>query len=991
MAIFGIPTHEDDPERAILAAIEMQQGMEELSGKFEESMGASVGLSVGINTGMVVIGDIGTNLRLDYTVIGDVVNTGSRLQQEAESGEILVAQETYRRTAHGFDFQVLEPVTVRGKSRPLLLYKVIQQKDRPLQVRGIEGHRAPLIGREEEFAACKQVVDNLLVGKGGKLLITGEAGLGKSRLAEELKEYAVSRGVMWLEGRCVSYSRSINYWVFVDALRNYFDIRNEDSIDDIDENIKKGHLVENVGESVISTIGSLLSSKLKIEQVSDDLAESERKMKIFTAVRDLLIAESQTGPLILMLEDLHWADELSMELLLYLMRELSRDRIAFVCIYRPMMGEPDIYLPQRLEEDYSRSRFLSSAGYTRVILDPLSSDDSDMLLRSLLEAENLPSEMKSLILNKAGGNPLYLEEVIRSIIDDKAIEHRDGKWLAIKEIEDIEVPGTVQDVIMARIDRLGEEPKNVLHCASVIGRSFDCELLSYLINESALSKTPQSPIEGESAVREDDLQPIRREVMPISQFYSEALDKNLEILQEMGFISRESGGKRVFRFRHILIQDVTYGTILRRRCRTLHEIIGHYIESVHPDELGDFYEILAYHYSNSNDVKSALSYLIKAGNKNRNTNTGSTDSAIRYFLRALNILEESSIPSEDYVKHKQEAHIGLGDAYADAARYEMALSSFETVLELAEQTNDDLMRAEVLRKIGGNKDQTGDWESALEDYEKSLAIAKQLGDHTQIGLVYNNIGGGYFLRGKYDEAIDYFRKAVKSGEKSGDLSLIGDASNSLGMISSMRHDFDEAIKYHQLSLQSYRELGDIHYEAQAYHNLGITHFKENEMQFADTYYEESLKISEKCGYSRLIAYTYLNKAELYLWQQKMGEAIECCKRAFQILQELDDKWAYAEGYKYYGMIYRRQGNLRLAEEAFQTSLEFSRECDYSANIAEVYCEMGLMCEEAGTPQKSLEYFEQCRAIFEELKIVEEVQKIDKYISEIEPEQAQVEN
>ena len=534
MAIFGVPTHEDDPERAILAAMEMHRGMKDLSREFKESMGISLGLSVGINTGVVVIGDIGTNLRLDYTVMGDVVNTASRVEERSESGEILVTQETYDRTFHCFDFQVMAPARVRGKSQPVRIYKVIKQKEVPLQTRGIEGLRSPLIGREQELAICKRTVDRLMMEKSGVLFITGEAGLGKSRLVKELKEYAESQNLVWLVGKCVSYSRSINYWVFVDAFKNYFDIENKDSATEVECKIrKKKTLIENAGEGIVSTLSSLLLSKSKTEESSDDLAGSEKKLRIFNAVKDVFATESQLSPLVLVLEDLHWIDELSMELLFFLMKELSQRRVTFVCVYRPPISvDLDTCLVQRLEEHYSITK---SAVYNRIILNPLSSADSNILLELLLAVEDLPSEMKKLLLDKAGGNPLYLEEVIRSIIDDKTIEHRDGKWLAVKEVGDIEVPGTVQDVIMARIDRLKEEPKHVLQCASVVGRSFDYALLLHLTAEEMVS----------------------------------TLDKHLENLANMGFISREEGNEGVFRFRHVLIHEVAYGIVLIKRRKKL--------------------------------------------------------------------------------------------------------------------------------------------------------------------------------------------------------------------------------------------------------------------------------------------------------------------------------------------------------------------------------------------------------------------------------------
>ena len=981
MAIFGIPTHEDDPERAILAAIEMQQDMKDLSRELWEGMGVSLGLSIGINTGTAVIGDIGTDLRLDYTAMGDVVNTASRVEEKAESGEILVTQETRRRTVHCFDFQSLDPIRVKGKSQPIHIYKVIRQKEKPLQARGTEGLNAPLIGRDREFAVCKHVVDDLAIGEGGTLLITGEAGHGKSRLAGELKEYTESRNITWLEGKCVSYSRSINYRVFVDALRDYFDIKNNDDAPEVERKIRqkseelrarsKGQEEDPyASESTISAIGSFLSSKLKTEEITDDLAESEKKLRIFTAVKDVLAAESQLEPVILVLEDLHWADELSIELLLFLIKELSQNRVTFVCIYRPpIAGGPDICHVQRLEEEYSTA---TSTNYTRVALNPLSNTDSNMFLESLLDAERLPLEMKRLILGKAGGNPLYLEEVIKSIIDDGTIEYRDGRWLAVKEIEDIEVPSTIQGVIMARIDRLEEEPKHILQCASVIGRSFEHDLLSYLITGSMISTTPQLPgsserIEGAEFHVQD---------------YSSALDQHLGELEKMGFISREEGPERTFRFRHALIQDVAYSNTLIRRRKELHEIVGRYIEEFQSRHLDEFYEILAHHYSNSDNTEASLSYLVKAGDKNRRSSAGSAESALGYFHKALDVLDNSSLKHDKYAPHKHDIYDGIGETYKDLGKYEVALSSFEAAFRVAEQAKDDLMKAEALRKIASSKDQMGDWEDALKIYEESLAITQSIGDHTRTGLVYNCIGGGCFARGDLDEAVKYFQEALRIGDQIGDLRLIGDASSGLGVVASIRHDFDEAIRNHQASLHSYKAAGDSHYEAQTYMNLGITHFKKNELGIADKYYEESLKVSEKCGYSKLTICNYLNRAELSIAGSALDRARDFCNKAFQILRTLDDDWARAEGYKIYGMIYRRQRDFHKAKESLRSSLKLSRKCDYLPNMAEAYYEMGLVYKEEGMSQKALEHFNRSKGIFEELDIVEEVEKVDEYITEI---------
>ena len=977
MALFGISSRENDPERAILASVEMQQGMKDLSKKLEEKMDVSIGLSIGINTGMVFIGNIGNSLHLDYTVMGDVVNTASRLEGNAESGEILVTQQTYQRTHHCIDFKELEPVRVKGKKQPINVYKVIRKKEKISRERGIVGLNSPLIGRNEEYAIGKQHVDQLIAGKGGTLLITGEAGIGKSRLTDELKEYAKSQDIVCLESRGVFHSRLTNYGIFMDLLKNYFEIKSSDDEIEIRDKIEKKQFIENVGSNIISNINSLLSPNLRDEGLNSDLIESEKKLMIFNALKILLAAGSQHKPIVLVLDDIHWVDELSIELLLFLINSLSQYRILFVCIYRPPReDEDDTRHLQKLENELSHSRATASIEYIKIALTTLSSSDSQKLLESILAFEDLPPELKKIILDKASGNPLYLEEVVRTIIDDKSIEYRDGRWVLVKEVENIRISGTIQDIIISRIDKLEEETKNVLQCASVIGRSFEYNILSSLLTEDMTSNMPQL---SQAAVSQKMLE--IQESISVPQNRNYFLDQHLDELEKMDFIYREKNTEHTFRFKHILIQDMVYDMLLIERRKKLHEIVGRYIEKFNSHSLEDLYEILAYHYCNSNNAKLAVFYLTKSGDKNRKSILGSAESAIRYFNNALDTLNISSLIPYDRATNEQSIFDGMGEVFKDLGEYEKALSSFETMLHATEQTKDFRMRSEALRQIANINAQIDNWESALDAYEKSLSIVKDLGDLPRIGFVYNGIGYGYFERGNHNQAEKYFQEALRIGKQCDDKRLIGDASNGLGTIASIRYEFDQAIQNYLISLQNYREIGDNHYEAQTCQNIGITHFKKNELEIADGYYEESLRISEKCGYNRLMVYTFLNRAEIYLCKSELDISIDFCDKAFQILNILDDKWALAEGYKIYGMIHMRKKDLQSAKEAFHSSLDISMECSYITNIAEVNLEIGLICKEEGIFQEALRHFDESRRIFEELNINEEVHKIDGYISE----------
>jgi len=609
LALFGAPIlHENDAERAMLAGIDMRNMMQD----------KGLQVSIGINTAMMTVGEIQTELHKEYTAYGTDVNLAARLQQSAEAGQILVGTGTYRLTRRAFDFETVSDLTLRGFPQPVTAYSVLHVKLHPEKLRGIEGLRARMIGREREFTDLKDAADNLMDGKGSIATIIGEAGIGKSRLVNELKSYLSeiivtdetipsssfiphpssfpSHPSSFLEGRCVSIGQSISYWAFLDMLRTYLNLTDTDTEPQIADKIRKSitDLFPQRQDDYLPFMGNLLSVKF-----GDEL---DNRLRYFTAeqirhqtlmrLKDIFVAISHTKPLLLILEDLHWADDLSLDLIALLMDELTANPMMLLCIYRPeqehrcwqLGGMAFRKCPDRVYGDIS---------------EELSQTQSRQLVESLLEIDNLPESTKGMILAKSEGNPFFIEELIRSLIDMGLIYHEGDRWKARKEIEGIDVPDTIQSVLLSRVDRLNAETKYVLQCASVIGRLFKYRLLDHL------------------ARHERDL------------------DTHLTELESKELINAERTVPELeYAFKHALTQEATYQSILERKKREFHLQVAQGIEQLYGGRLEEYYEELAEHYSKSDEEK-ALEYLIKAGDKSKSRYAN--QQAIGYYTRAMDI------------------------------------------------------------------------------------------------------------------------------------------------------------------------------------------------------------------------------------------------------------------------------------------------------------------------------------------------------------------
>ncbi|GAB4410221.1 MAG: hypothetical protein Fur0044_03900 [Anaerolineae bacterium] len=480
MALFGAPqAHENDPERALRAALDMMAALETFNDEHAGLIPKRLALHFGINTGLVIAGGIGTRQRQDYSVMGDTVNLAARLEDLSEAGETLVGEDTYRLTGPLFEFEPLKPVALKGKEKPVRVYRLLRAKAAPGRVRGIEGLYSPMVGRERELARAKEILAHFEQGQGGVISVIGDAGLGKSRLISELCDELCRQNnqIEWAEGCALSYGESASYLAARDMFRKLLGLAPDASPHEVSRalRVEVNSLFADQSAEIFPYLAHLLDAPLDEESAQRlKYVEGETlQQRILQAVQSYLAAKAKHGPLVLVWEDLHWGDPSSLGLLEATLPLTRTSPLLLLLIYRPAREG-------RVWAFHQRVSALLGDDHQIIELAPLTAAESNQLLDNLLESSQLPEKTRRLIISKAEGNPFYVEEVIRSLIDSGALTRSEtGRgWVATARLDDITIPDTLQGVIMARIDRLDAEAKRILQVASVIGRTFPYRVLA---------------------------------------------------------------------------------------------------------------------------------------------------------------------------------------------------------------------------------------------------------------------------------------------------------------------------------------------------------------------------------------------------------------------------------------------------------------------------------------------------------------------------------
>lgn len=974
LAFFGAPiAHEDDPTRAVLAGLEIVEAMLDYCDQVKKRWGVMINTRVGINTGLVVVGKVGNDLQMEYTAMGDAINLASRMEQSAEPGTVQIGEDTYKLVSPYFVMQDLGEMHVKGKGQPVHTYRPLSARSQPGRLRGLEsqGLSSPLVGREAELNLLSQKLDALRSGRGALLQMVGEAGLGKSRLVSELRRLDQENGkdgLQWLEGQSVSYRQSSSFYLWRQVVRQSVEAQENDPPELVRQKILEHCTCSSLPEGDIPFIETLLAVESENTQSAIRGYEGEAlEHRITEAMRGLLTGKAQEQATVIVLDDLHWADAASLNLLVNLADLVRLYPLFIIGLLRPDKDAGSWKTRQRLQDKLG-------SDYHEISLAPLTGETSRRLLSNLLSFDDLPEEIRKLILKKAEGNPFYVEEVIRSLIESGILVRqsngRAGRtvWRAIREVDQINLPENLQTLLIARIDQLDEEARRTLQLASVIGRSFYFRVLE-AINQAATQG-------------------------------HDGLEKQLSSLERAELILKAGFKPELeYTFRHSITQEAAYNTILVKQRREFHRQVGETIEKLYAGRLEDWYAVLAYHYGEAQDERQAQ-YASLAGDLAFRLNA--IKEAIDLYSQALRVLlnaQQARGPAQQGVDTPAErlkyVYLRLGRCHELQSDYPGAVRLYEEMNELARRTDDKAMELAALiatatafaiptpmqdaRKSGelaGKAlelaQQLGDRAAEAKVYwvmeimstysghtpeavpfgEKSVALSRELGLREQLAYALEDLTFPLISAGRIKEAMDYTAEAMLLWQELGNLPMLVEGYTGRMYALILQGEFEQAMQIQQEAYEISERIGNHWSKVNSLFFIAVIYHARGEFSRALRHIQDSLPLAIEVGHPGMgfmwvqLVWVYQSIGDLQNAQLTMEQALDATLRfpPFMAMSQVNA-----------AILYMKTGELEKAVEFITRveSSEFQRvllDIEFALNFARIGLE-----DLHGDPEASLAY------------------------------------
>jgi class 3 adenylate cyclase/tetratricopeptide (TPR) repeat protein len=880
MAIFGAPVaHEDHAQRACWCALAMKKALNNYNDKLNKEFGIDFKMRIGINSGPVVVGSIGDNLRMDYTAIGDTSNLAARMEHMAPPGSIFVSKNTYVIAKNFFEFAPLGKFEIKGKKMLQEAFELINAEEFKTRFKSLTAKNLTnFIGRKNSMTALKEPFDRVISDLGQAVGIVGEAGVGKSRLLMEFVDRMPKENFTYLEGRCLRYGETVIYMPVLEILKSYFEIKDKDSDSiknrKIESKIKQ---LDQEFDSIIPAIQELLLQKAEDKSFLA-LNPKQKREKTFESLRDLFIRESQNKPLLIVIEDVHWIDKTSEEFLNYLIEWIVYARIMLIILYRP---------------EYNHS-WNNKSYYTNIGLTHLRENSSTQMVKAILKQKQISKEIKQLILNRSAGNPLFMEEFTFSLIEGGIIEKKGKRFVLTAKTSDIEVPDTIQGIIAARIDRLEENLKRLIQIASVIGREFTFNLLKSIKSEQRQLKSHLLNLQGLEFLYEKSLFP------------------------ELNYI-----------FKHALTQEVAYGSLLLKERKKIHCKIGNSIEKLYNEKIEEFYEILAFHYSKSGEPEKAFKYLKLSGDKA--VEKFSNWEAFRFYKSALKMLDKT----KDDIKSKERKLVIL-NLMAIPMRLlgypENSLQLLERGEKLSQELKDLKNISLFLGCLGSyHSIRGGDPLLGIRYSEKSINEAEKIEDIEIIAPVSSRLCAFYIIAGEPLKTATLAPKAIKMIEthkRQKDFFSLGNSAysalnmyygHSLGWLGQFEKGESQCKKGLKFGLR----IDSLTGLALAEFLFGYFYMHKGDGENVKKHFQECIKYCEEGDALIWLGLAWTGFGIGYFFVGEFDEALKYIKQGMKIQKEAGIPYYMSFHYFALGMVQLEIGDLKRSTRNFKKALELS--------------------------------------------------------------------
>jgi tetratricopeptide (TPR) repeat protein len=871
----------------------------------------SLKMRIGIHSGPVVVGTLGNDLRVEFKAVGDTVNLACRMEQLARPGTTYVTEGTFGLTEGLFRFESLGEKGIKGKEEVVNVYQVIAPSTRRTRFDvSAERGLTPFVGRDRELELLLDGFERAKTGRGQAFSIVGEAGLGKSRLLYEFRKAVTNENMIFLEGRSLSYSRGVAYHPVIDMLKSNFEIHEGEGDVEITRKIKEGLKVLEADEA--STLPYLLEL-FSVEDIGIDrsnIGPETRKERIIDSLKRIVLRGSEIRPLIMAFEDLHWVDKSSEDAVKSILESIPGARVLLIFTYRP--------------------EFIHTWGgrsfHSQLNLIRLSNRESLAMVSHLLGTDYIDRNLEELILEKTEGIPFFIEEFVKSLKDLKIIERKGNTYHMTRRVQDVTIPSTIQDVIMARVDSMPQEAKEVLQTGAVVDREFSYELIKRVTD-----LPEQALLSCLSGLRDS------------------------ELLFERGIYP-----KSTYIFKHALTQEVAYNGLLSKRRKRIHEKIGSAIEELYSERLDEYSELLAYHYVRSANQGKAVEYLNLANQKA--ARTSALEEAKGYFDQAMELLD--TLPDTDENRIRR---ISLLTNQWVVFVYLFKVQEYYDLLTryepLVTKVDSPGLQGAFYARLGACEGQLGSLDQSIQTETKAAELCEAAGNAEDAAFAYVYLQLNYLIRGEFDRVLALKEDVLRKMDQRFNINWYVVALSRASVAYSAMGRWDEAVGEGQKALKVAQEFSDNHLVSMAAYNISNAYYSKGDLDRALEYGELAVAKAptpvDKAMAEAYLARAWCRAGELEKGIDVLSEVVQLARAARLVPSELVSLIYLCEGY------FLAEDHDK-ARQTGEELLEFAERCGIRSGMGYAHYILGEVALETD-PAQAVPHFEKSISIFQGMK------------------------